>query len=187
MDGLKKLGQKTVLDVGCNKGIFSKLFARIGMHVVSIDNAPNCINNLYESARKMGLTITPLCINITNTERKKYDSDISRHNEEMDFHKFRDGDWIERLSCDVTFVSSVSHHLFKAGFDFCKQAKLWKMLRSKYLLIEFISANDLAIRTWNMRYTKQTFLDSMTQEWKLIEEMSINTNTRIWFLFERLP
>lgn len=57
---LERLRPRTVLDIGCNSGIYSHLAARSGAIVVSFDKNPTRVAELYRNARREGLRVLPL-------------------------------------------------------------------------------------------------------------------------------
>lgn len=54
----------SVLDLGCNAGVFSIQAAKLGARVVSLDSSEACIELLYATAKAQNLPITPLVGNV---------------------------------------------------------------------------------------------------------------------------
>jgi SAM-dependent methyltransferase len=54
----------SVLDVGCNTGVFSLLAAESGARVVSVDYDPVVIGRLWKAAARRNLPILPLVVNL---------------------------------------------------------------------------------------------------------------------------
>jgi 2-polyprenyl-3-methyl-5-hydroxy-6-metoxy-1,4-benzoquinol methylase len=62
---LREFKPRRVLDVGCNTGHFSAAAARTGARVVAIDYDPVVVGETWRTARKEGLDILPLVVNLT--------------------------------------------------------------------------------------------------------------------------
>lgn len=89
----------TVLDLGCNTGAYALLAARKGASVVAVDQDDEALSHLYRQARREGLDVLPLHINLCNP------SAGSGWNGQE-----RPGTW-ERLAGDVTLMLALVHHL----------------------------------------------------------------------------
>jgi SAM-dependent methyltransferase len=63
-EALAEFAPRRVLDVGCNTGHFSALAARAGAKVVSIDYDPVVLGDVWRAARRSGLDILPLAVNL---------------------------------------------------------------------------------------------------------------------------
>jgi len=61
---LERYSPRTVLDVGCNTGHFSRLAARAGARVVAIDRDEAAIDSIWRSANETGPAILPLVVDI---------------------------------------------------------------------------------------------------------------------------
>lgn len=62
---LDEIGPNRVLDAGCNTGYFSRLAAKAGASVVSIDYDPVVVGEVWRNARAEKLDILPLVVNLT--------------------------------------------------------------------------------------------------------------------------
>ncbi len=57
---VENLKCKTLLDLGSNTGIFSLICAELGMKVISVDQSQECMEQLYHSAKRKNINITPI-------------------------------------------------------------------------------------------------------------------------------
>jgi hypothetical protein len=175
----------SVLDVGCNAGTFSRLFAVNGIPVVAIDVAANCVNKNHRIAKELGLPITSLLIDCCITEVNEYPATGTPN---IIDRQEQDGDWIDRLKCEMVFVSSVTHHLYKSGFDFAKQADLWGRLAPSTLMVEFIAQEDDAAKAMNLGagYSRDSFMAPLKGKFEMMDCVKFPPHEhREWYLFKR--
>lgn len=57
---------KTVVDIGCNRGGYSIIAARLGARVTSFDTDEESVGLLYELVRKENLNVLPLVMDVVN-------------------------------------------------------------------------------------------------------------------------
>lgn len=62
---LEESRPRSVLDIGCNTGHFSRLAARGGARVVSLDQDPVVVGSVWRMAEAEGLDILPLKVDVT--------------------------------------------------------------------------------------------------------------------------
>ncbi|MEW6658054.1 MAG: class I SAM-dependent methyltransferase [Thermodesulfobacteriota bacterium] len=63
---LEKIGPKTVVDIGCNRGGYAILAAQRGAKVIAFDTDEDSVAFLYETAKEKQLPILPLVMDILN-------------------------------------------------------------------------------------------------------------------------
>jgi SAM-dependent methyltransferase len=63
-DFLAEFRPATVLDVGCNTGVFSRLAAEVATEVVAVDSDPVVVGKVYRQARAKAINILPLVIDL---------------------------------------------------------------------------------------------------------------------------
>lgn len=175
---LQRLRPATVIDIGCNKGWYSVLAAELGAKVVAIDNDEDCINGLYQEAKKRSLKILPLLM----------DSSVPtpRHGRKVEFPAAT-----ERLKGEVGLMLALIHHLvFTVRLNFKRIAELFAKYCTKYAIVEFVPPEDKFVAEW-MRpefawYTLANFTKEMEQYFELIEVFESNPPRSI-LLFKKLP
>lgn len=130
-DLLDRLGPQTVLDVGCNTGVFSVLAAKCGARVISIDISEACINRLYNRAAADDLPITPLI------------SDILCPTPAFGFMGVQYPSLIERARSDTVLCLALMHHLHITGRQsFDRIARMLDALAKRRLIFEFVAMDD---------------------------------------------
>jgi len=161
---------KTIIDVGCGNGEFSKLFCYKGYNIIAIDYNEYCIDRLYKSSSGMNIFCMKMDI------IKDYTSILGRY-------------WKEYISGDVAFCSSIMHHLYHSenNMTFEKQETLWNKIATKYLIIEYIDKNDSCLVDWTFGedYTKDNFLKSFDENWELLDTKPSEYPDRCWYFFKK--
>lgn len=130
-DLLERLRPKTVLDVGCNTGVFSVVAAERGARVIAIDSSESCIDRLYKRASADGLSITPLI------------ADILCPTPAFGFMGVQYPSLIERAVSETALCLALMHHLHISGRQpFDRIAKLMDALAERHLIFEFVAMDD---------------------------------------------
>lgn len=122
----------SVLDVGCNTGVFSIIAAESGARrVISVDSSESCIDSLFEYADANSLPITPLVVNILCPTPAygflgtQYDA------------------FPQRAKSDLVMALGVMHHLHIAGRQSIGRiAGLMNELSNRHLIFEYVAKND---------------------------------------------
>jgi 2-polyprenyl-3-methyl-5-hydroxy-6-metoxy-1,4-benzoquinol methylase len=171
----------TVLDVGANTGVFSRLAADIAnCRIVSTDNDPYTVNLNYLSCKKSGIrNILPLVIDLTNPTPS-----IGWQNRERQ-------SFLERGTYDVILALAVFHHLVIGNNLPIKAVVKQFSEMCKHLLIEFVPKEDSQVqRLLASRddifhdYTRDQFVNMFCERFKLIDEMKLEDSQRWLFWFE---
>lgn len=128
---LERMRPATVLDLGCNTGVFSFLAAERGARVVAIDKSEACIGRLYDEAKARGLEITPLV------------SDVLCSTPAFGFMGAQYPPLIERVRSEVVLCLALMHHLHISGRQsFDRIARLLDALAARHLIFEFVAMDD---------------------------------------------
>lgn len=159
------------------------MFARDGKKVVSIDVSNRASSIGYRNAK--GLELPILFLTFSVIDRYSFAAPYWKYQEKVLLHRYPALDWRDRLASDLAFCSSITHHLFRHGMCFQAQARLWKKIARRYLVVEFVSPDDVHLQRWNLppSYSRQTFLDSLGADWTAAD--SFDVGTRTWYLFKR--
>jgi SAM-dependent methyltransferase len=128
---LNLLRPATVVDVGCNTGVFSVLAAENGAHVISIDSSEACISQLYAHAKARALDITPVI------------SDVLCPTSSFGYMGTQYPSLVDRARSEVVVCLALMHHLHITGRQsFERIARLMDALSSQYLIFEFVAMDD---------------------------------------------
>ncbi|TET39275.1 MAG: class I SAM-dependent methyltransferase [Planctomycetota bacterium] len=145
---IKRLGPRTLLDMGSNTGWFSIMAARLGCQVVAFDIDEACADILYQRARQYDLDILPLVMDMTK---------LTRDIPPLDFENEPSRSLIggqaplllsaeKRLKCDMVLALAIVHHLALGhGIGFDEIVNKLGAFVTKYLLIEFVAKEDKLI------------------------------------------
>ena len=148
-----------VLELGANRGHLSRLLAVAGHEVVSTDISEACVDDAWQTARKLGLPITSCCLDLTAT--------VS----------------IQSLACDVVIASSITHHLYRQGMNWVQQEALFRGLTRRQLLVEQILPDDPYIQSWNLPAEYGEF-EAAFSGWRVIAESQPELPSRRWLRME---
>jgi SAM-dependent methyltransferase len=127
----------SVLDVGCNTGLFSALAARRGARVVAIDADPVVAGATWRRARSERLDILPLVV------------DLTRPTPAVGWRNAECAGFLERArgTFDTVLMLAVLHHLVVSErIPLAEIVALAAELTSDVLLIEFIAPEDPMFR-----------------------------------------
>ena len=128
---LERLSPRSVVDIGCNRGVFSLLAAEHGAKVVAFDSDHECVDRLFEISKEKGFDILPLVLNILNPSPG------------IGWRGIQYRPAHERLKCEMAFALALIHHLvFAGGQDFGRIAESIRDFHTKWAVIEYVDQND---------------------------------------------
>jgi len=128
---LERLRPATVVDAGCNTGVFSLLAAEAGARVVSLDSSEACIERLYANAKTGSLAVTPLVV------------DLCAPTPPSGWMARQYPGLIERARSELVLCLGLMHHLHIAGRQsFPRIAELLDALAARHLIFEFVGQDD---------------------------------------------
>ncbi len=179
---LDALPAGTALDIGANRGVFSRLLAEKHWQVIAADFDPGAINDLYLDLKKVAATdVLPLVVDIiqptpalgwSNTERASF---------------------MERSTYDLVSALALVHHLAIAkNIHFEQMAPCFHALCGKYLIIEFVEKEDEKARILLQRketgyewYNRSGFEAHFTLLFSLVHSMQLSNGLRTLYLWKR--
>ncbi|WEK38191.1 MAG: class I SAM-dependent methyltransferase [Candidatus Pseudobacter hemicellulosilyticus] len=178
---LDKLQPASALDLGANDGYFSRIMAQRGIPVIAADSDSRCIENLYLSARKDGLTnILPLLLDISNPTPA-----LGFRNEER-------ASFQQRVSPDLVVALALIHHLcIGKNIPLPALAEYFHSIAPQ-LIIEFVPKEDEKVKQMLSSrqdvfagYHEPYFEDVFSAYFTIREKSSIPGSTRILYLMKR--
>lgn len=125
---------RTVLDIACNTGWYSRLAAQLGKQVTAIDIDDACIAELYRRAGAAGEAIVPLVLDLAQPT--------------PDRQRAQDGGLLligseRRLQADLVLALGILHHLvLGAGISLAEALARLAAPARLSLVIEFVGADD---------------------------------------------
>jgi SAM-dependent methyltransferase len=123
----------TVLDVGCNTGLFSLLAARSGAQVVAIDSDPVVVGETWRNAHEQRLDILPLVVNLTRPS-----PGVGWRNAECP-------SFLDRAAgaFDAVLMLAVIHHMMVTErIPLAEIVDLAAGLTTDLLIVEFVAPRD---------------------------------------------
>ncbi len=128
---LARLAPRTVVDLGCNTGVFSLLAAEQGVRVVALDSSEACIETLFGEASKGALPILPLV------------ADVLAPTPRFGFMGQQYAGLLERVRSDVAMCLGLMHHLHVSGRQsFERIAALLDAVATKGVIFEYVGLDD---------------------------------------------
>ncbi len=178
---LHDLNPKTLIDLGANNGVFSRLGKDIDdCYIVSTDIDPGAVElNYLEVKNKREKHLLPLIIDLTNPSPA------------LGWDNHERSSFSARINADVVMALALIHHLaISNNLPFSKIAQYFSRM-SKYLIIEFVPKDDSQVeRLLATRddifsgYTVEKFLNAMNEFYTLVQRIPIPETKREIFLFE---
>ncbi|PWT87899.1 MAG: hypothetical protein C5B54_11550 [Acidobacteria bacterium] len=121
----------SVVDLGCNTGVFSIIAAKKGARVIAIDSSEACIESLFQTAREDRLPITPLI------------SDLFCPTPPSGFLAKQYPGLLERVESELAMCLGLMHHLHITGRQSLPRiAELVHSVAKERLIFEYVAQDD---------------------------------------------
>lgn len=180
---VNKSKPKCLLDIGCNVGNYSFLAIKSNAQkIISIDSDHDCINYLYNLAKKGRKKIIPMVVDLINPN-----ANIGFNNKE----KFS---FLSRIENKIDFVLSlaiVHHFVFQNNISLTQTLKMIIKL-GKRGIIEYIPKNDVMLKKmidrktiYHHDYNLKNFELILSKSTKYQKKEIIKENGRILFYYEK--
>jgi SAM-dependent methyltransferase len=129
---LATLRPRTVLDIGCNNGLYSQMAASHGACVAGLDTDEYAIDSMFTTAASTGASILPFFAN------------AAAPNEAVGLALKPMPRFIERVRADFVLCLALAHHLVlgRTSLSFDHVAELLGTYARSELLVEFVPADD---------------------------------------------
>lgn len=173
---------RSVVDIGGNKGEFSKELATGGRTVICADGEHFAVDSLYKKVRSSShLNLVPLCIDFTSPSPA-----IGVNNEER-------SSFLQRASSDLAMALALVHHLaIGKNISFDLIAKMFAQL-GKTLIIEFVPKDDEKVKLLLQHkkdiydwYSEENFLRSFSHLFTVVQKQPLSSSPRTLYLMQRL-
>lgn len=181
LEFLKKLGPKTVLDIGANTGEFTRIASSLGVHTISIDSDFAAVEKNYiQCVKNKETNILPLIVDLTNPS-----PDIGWENKERT-------SFIERFYSDTAMALALIHHLaISNNLTFEKIVNFFSRICNS-LIIEFVPKIDSKVQLILSRrediftdYNEKEFEKNFKKYFDIIESKKIKNSERILYLMKK--
>jgi len=178
---LDKIKPKTVLDLGANIGVFSRIASDKGILTISVDNDPAAVEKNYLECVKRGETnILPLLIDLKNPS-----PNIGWDNKERT-------SFLRRIHVDTILALALIHHLaFSNNVPLEGIANFFNKICNS-LIIEFIPKSDSNTkRLLKGRediftdYNQQLFENKFKKYFTILDSQKIKDSLRTLYLMKR--
>lgn len=180
---IKELDYATALDAGTNDGHFARILAEgsNGKNVVAVDSDAVAINRLYRHIKMNTVeNLLPLQMDITQPSPA-----LGYRNQER-------AAFFDRIKADLVSALALIHHLvYSKNIPLASLAAFFADITGKYLLIEFVPANDpkvIAIsknRTAVHRYDAATFEESFGTLFTTLKKITVPGTERVLYLMQK--
>ena len=167
---------KTVLDLGANAGLHSRVAADLGKKVVACDIEEACVERLFREAEADRADVLPLQLDFLWPIG---DSGILNSTPPA----FR------RLACDTVIALAITHHLaLRKGVSFDAIAAGLRALARRRVVVEFVPASDVHVATWSSlhraEYTAERFIEAMSKHFGRVSVLDSDPSPRMILVFD---
>jgi ribosomal protein L11 methylase PrmA len=171
----------SVVDLGANTGVFSRLAARRGIETVSCDSDPGCVEISYRWARDhRDEKLLPLLTDLTNPSPA-----IGWDNRERLAIS-------ERVRGDVVFALALVHHLAISNNVPLESVAAYFAKFGGHLIVEFIPKTDEMVRRMLRaredifsEYSREGFEKAFGTVFKIVRSRDLKNSLRTIYLMER--
>ena len=175
---LRRLKPETVVDLGCNTGVFSLLAARGGAKVAAVDSSEACIEGVYAAACRENVMISPVV------------SDVVCPTPGGGYMGAQYAPLWDRLRSDVVLCLGLMHHLHINGRQsFERIARLLDATAQKAVIFEFVAMDDANVPRISGRrpidYDQASVEAALRTVFPRIERVASDRPTRCLFVCER--
>ena len=177
---IEEINPSTLLDLGSNTGLFSRLASSKNVYTISTDFDPYCVElNYLEAKRKQEKNILPLYLDLTNPSPK------------LGWDSKERNSFLNRKKVDAVMALALIHHLsITNNIPFDELVNCFSQL-SDYLIIEFVPKQDIQVKTllinrkdiyanYNMEYFEKVFMKS----YNIIRKEAITASDRTLYLMK---
>ncbi len=164
-DVLEQTKPKTLLDIGANRGWYSRLAAGRGVRVIAADSDETAVNELYQDIRQHDLPIFSVFMDVRFPEPAQGPA-----------YKFFPPA-TQRFRSEMVLALALVHHLtFTWHLSFDQIADSLDAFSSKWLVVEFIGPRDGAVtRLWGHKkrpwYNEENFVLSLKRSYNVVKEL----------------
>ncbi len=177
---LQLINPDTIMDLGANTGLFSRIAGEKNIFTISCDFDPYCVElNYLEVKTKKEKNILPLLLDLTNPS-----PDLGWHNRERD-------SFLKRKKVDAVMALALIHHLsISNNVPFERLVLLFSEL-SEFLIIEFVPKEDIQVQRLlanrkdiYLNYNESYFEKIFTRKYDIIQKQKVTESGRSLYLMK---
>lgn len=174
---------RSVLDIGCNSGAYSRIAAQTGAAVVSVDSDPVVVGQVWKLAHSERLNVLPLVV------------DLAHPTPATGWGNGENAAFLDRAAgrFDTVMMLAVLHHLLVTErVPLANILNLAADLTRKDLIIEYVDRQDPMFQQMlrgrdalHNDFTKDFFEATCQQQFTIIEKQSVKSNLRTLYLLRK--
>jgi hypothetical protein len=178
---LTQAAPRSVIDLGCNSGNYSKIASEIGAKVIAADGDEGAIARLYAQLRRAPADIHPVVVNLANPSPS-----AGWCNRECSA-------FLERGVADCALALALVHHLrVSSNWPIDQIVDFLGMLGGQHLIAEFVPRDDPMFQAIT-RLRDEDYADWTLEAWKtslqrsfmLVREVKLPSSPRTLGLWRR--
>ena len=152
------INPESVIDLGANTGLFSRIASNKNIYTISTDSDPYCVELNYQKVKqKQGKNILPLLLDLTNPSPNLGWNNLERNS------------FLKRNKVGAVLALAIIHHLsITNSVPFEKLISCFSQL-SDHLIIEFVPKEDIQVKSllmnrkdiydsYNIEYFEKVFM-----------------------------
>lgn len=180
---LAEFRPRSVLDVGCNTGLFSALAAASGASVVAIDSDPVVVGHTWRRARSRDMDVLPLVV------------DLTRPSPGMGWRNRECAPFLERArgTFDAVLMLAVIHHMMVSErVPLAEVVGLAADLTRDLVVMEFISPADSMFRRLTRGrdhlfgdLTREVFEGACRERFEVVRSQQLSNANRWLYLLRK--
>jgi SAM-dependent methyltransferase len=182
-NAISAIRPRSVLDVGCNDGYYSAIFARAGAEVVAIDQDEAVLGMVWRMARRERLPILPLRV------------DLARPTPAAGWRNLECSSFLERATgaFDCVLMLAVLHHFLVTERIPVEQIlALVSELSTRYAIIEYVDPSDPLFRRiargrdhLHRELSATRFEAACRRHFRILRSVTLCGANRVLYLLER--
>lgn len=181
-DWIQKYSKKSILDMGCNDGHFSRIAADQGRKVVAIDSESELISKTWNLCRTSHPSILPLVINIANPSP----ASGWKNSERKSFLERARGEF------DCVLMLALVHHLLTTESILLSYIlDLASELTTEHVILEWVGIEDPMFRHLSKgrdyrHLTIDAFENECRKKFKIIEKQELPGKSRTLYCLQKI-
>lgn len=179
-DYLNIIGPESLIDLGANTGLFSRIASSRNIYTISTDFDPYCVElNYLEVKQKKEKNLLPLLVDLTNPSPQ-----LGWELNERD-------SFLRRKKADAVMALALIHHLSISNNVPFEKLVLFFSALSDYLILEFVPKDDIQVKSLLVNrkdiyqdYNQSTFENIFADRYEILKKDSVTESGRTLYLMK---